>query len=345
MIAPSAKIVLTNSEPKGSQPVLIWPQILDRVNHLSQNLRMPTELNGAVSDIRAFNRFYTRQIGILGEGHLGTPFSLTEARVLYELANRPIPTAAALVQDLGLDAGYLSRILARFEKSGFLVRERSATDRRQHELRLTEAGRSAFLPLDDGASRQVEAMVRRLSEPDRERLLDSMHTIERLLGSHGREEYSIRTHRPGDIGWVTYRHGMLYKQEYGWDERFEALVADIAAKFIINFDPQRERCWIAEKGGERVGSIFLVKQSGEVAKLRLLLVEPTARGLGIGARLVDECVRFARDCGYRTITLWTQPELVSARRIYENAGFRLVREEPHCAFGIDMIGQVWEMAL
>jgi GNAT superfamily N-acetyltransferase len=189
-------------------------------------------------------------------------------------------------------------------------------------------------------------MIRRLSETDRERLVDSMKTIERLLGAEaGRRDFSIRTHRPGDIGWVTYRHGVLYKQEYGWDERFEALVADIAAKFIINFDPQRERCWIAEHEGERVGSVFLVKQSDEIAKLRLLLVEPQARGLGVGARLVDECVRFAREAGYSKITLWTQPELVAACRIYQKAGFQLVREEPHCAFGIDMVGQIWEMAL
>jgi DNA-binding MarR family transcriptional regulator/GNAT superfamily N-acetyltransferase len=307
---------------------------------------MSNELNGAVSEIRAFNRFYTRQIGILSEGQLGSPFSLTEVRVLYELAHRGTPTAAALGQDLGLDAGYLSRILAKFESSGFLMRERSESDRRQHELQLTEAGRNAFQPLDHGASRQVETMIRRLSETDRERLVNSMKTIARLLGAEaGRGDFSIRTHRPGDIGWVTYRHGVLYKQEYGWDERFEALVADIAAKFIVNFDQQRERCWIAEREGERVGSVFLVKQSDEIAKLRLLLVEPEARGLGVGGRLVDECVRFAREARYNKITLWTQPELVAARRIYQNAGFQLVQEEPHRAFGIDMVGQIWEMTL
>jgi len=300
-----------------------------------------------VAAVRAFNRFYTRRIGALGEGHLNSAFSLTEARVLYELAHRQEPVASELAADLGLDAGYLSRILLTFRKRGFLARKVSATDRRQSHLLLTQKGRKQFAPLDRGAAQAVAAMLEPLSPEQQGTLVEAMRAIEQLLG--GRPEskapYLLRPHQPGDIGWVIHRHGVIYAREYGYGELFEALVAEIAAKFLQNFDSRRERCWIAEKEGKIVGSVFLVKQSAEAAKLRLLLVEPAARGLGIGRRLVDECIRFARQAGYRTITLWTQAELHAAQHIYEKAGFRMVREQPHQDFGIPLTGQIWEMAL
>jgi len=300
-----------------------------------------------VAAVRAFNRFYTRRIGALGEGHLNSAFSLTEARVLYELAHRQEPVASELAADLGLDAGYLSRILLTFRKRGFLARKVSATDRRQSHLLLTQKGRKQFAPLDRGAAQAVAAMLEPLSPEQQGTLVEAMRAIEQLLG--GRPEskapYLLRPHQPGDIGWVIHRHGVIYAREYGYGELFEALVAEIAAKFLQNFDSRRERCWIAEKEGKIVGSVFLVKQSAEAAKLRLLLVEPAARGLGIGRRLVDECIRFARQAGYRTITQWTQAELHAAQHIYEKAGFRMVREQPHQDFGIPLTGQIWEMAL
>jgi len=297
--------------------------------------------------VRGFNRFYTRRIGVLGEGHLASPFSLTEVRVLYELAHREGPTASELAKDLGLDSGYLSRILLKFRKRGMLARKPSASDGRQSHLQFTPKGQKAFAPLERAATRDVAAMLRPLAAQDQASLVDAMHTIEQLLGARAASETPLvlRSHQPGDMGWVIHRHGALYAREYGYDERFEALVAEIAAKFIQNLDPRRERCWIAEKDGEIVGSVFLVKQSAKVAKLRLLLVEPSARGLGLGKRLVDECIRFARQAGYRTITLWTQETLHAAQHIYEKAGFRMVREQPHQDFGIPMVGQIWEMAL
>jgi DNA-binding MarR family transcriptional regulator/GNAT superfamily N-acetyltransferase len=300
-----------------------------------------------VAAVRSFSRFYTRRIGLLGEGHLHSPFSLTEVRVLYELAHRQGLTASELSRDLGLDAGYLSRILLKFRKRGFLERKRSASDGRQSHLLLTGKGRRAFAPLDRDASQEVAKVLSALSGKEQGRLVDAMRTIEQLLDTRpeSKAPYLLRPHQPGDMGWVIHRHGVLYAREYGYDERFEALVAEIAAKFIQNFDAKRERCWIAEKDGEIAGSVFLVKQSKAVAKLRLLLVEPAARGLGIGKRLVEECIRFARQAGYRTITLWTQEELHAAQHIYERAGFRMVREQPHREFGIPMVGQIWEMEL
>jgi DNA-binding MarR family transcriptional regulator/N-acetylglutamate synthase-like GNAT family acetyltransferase len=300
-----------------------------------------------VQAIRAFNRFYTRQIGVLGEKHLESPFSLTETRVLYEVAHREHPTASEIARELGLDAGYLSRILLRFEKQHLLARQRSAIDARQSHLQLTTEGRRAFAPLDRGASRQVGGMLKGLSDAERAQLVDAMHRIERLLAGQ-REmdgEVTLRPHRPGDMGWVVHRHGVLYAQEFGWDERFEALVAEIAAKFIQNFDPLRERCWIAEKDGAPAGSVFLVKASDEVAKLRLLLVEPEARGTGLGRRLVEECIAFARQSGYRKITLWTQNVLYAARHIYAKTGFRVVREERQQLFGPEMTAETWEREL
>lgn len=300
-----------------------------------------------VDRVRSFNRFYTGQIGVLRERMPDSPFSLTEARVFFELAHRKNPTATELAGELRLDAGYLSRILRRFEKRGFVSRKASTIDGRRSHLLLTRTGRKAFVPLDGGANREVGAMLAGLSMAEQGRLVGAMRTIETLIGAPAEPKatYLLRSHQPGDMGWIIYLHGTLYAREYGWDERFEALVAEIAAKFIQNFDPKRERCWIAERDGAVVGSVFLVKQSEEVAKLRLLIVDPAARGLGIGNRLVAECIGFARQAGYRTITLWTQQELRAAQHIYEKSGFRLVREAPHCQFGIPMVGQIWESTL
>jgi DNA-binding MarR family transcriptional regulator/GNAT superfamily N-acetyltransferase len=298
-----------------------------------------------VAAVRAFNRFYTRQIGLLTDRHLDSPFSLTEVRVLYELAHRQDPTASEIARDLGLDAGYLSRILLKFQKRRLLTRERSATDGRQSHLALTKLGKQVFSPLDRDASRQIAVLLEPLAPPRRRLLIDSMQTVQNILTKQPEPSYTLRPHRPGDIGWVTHRHGVLYFEEYGWGELFEALVAEIAAKFIRNFDPARERCWISEKDGAIVGSVFLVRHTDDIAKLRLLLVEPSARGLGLGRRLVQECIDFARAAGYRQITLWTQAELVAARRIYEKAGFHRTGVEKHNHFGPEMVGEVWDMTL
>jgi len=302
-----------------------------------------------VEAVRRFNRFYTKQIGVLQEHLLQSPFSLTEARVLYELAHHEQANATAtdLGAALGLDAGYMSRILSSFQKRGLLEKRTSKTDGRRSLLRLTPRGRKAFGKIDVTSHHEVGAMLGDLPADAQARLVGAMHTIEDLLGAEPdqRAPYLLRPHRAGDLGWVVQRHGMLYAEEYGWDEQFEALVADIVAKFIRELDPKRERCWIAEQGGENVGSVFLVKKSEGVAQLRLLLVDPNARGLGIGTRLVDECGRFARQAGYRKITLWTNSVLHAARKIYEKAGYRLVLEEPHHSFGADLIGQTWELEL
>ena len=304
-------------------------------------------LAAPISAIRRFNRFYTKQIGVLRDGHLDSPFSLAEVRVLYELAHQDGPTSADLARELGIDSGYLSRILRGFERRELVEKTKSENDARQAHLRLTDAGRAAFAGLDSRADDEIAALVERVSRDDWRRLTDAMRTIERVLAPthETKRSYLIRTHQPGDIGWVVYRHGVLYAREYGWDERFEAVVAQIVADFVHNFDPRRERCWIAEQDGERVGSVFLVKKTDTIAKLRLLLVEPKVRGLGIGHRLVDECIRFARHAQYQRITLWTNSILHAARRIYEQAGFRLVSEEPHAMFGENLVGQTWELEL
>ena len=306
-----------------------------------------TDFEQRVATVRRFNRFYTKQIGLLHQGYLESSFSLAEARVLYELAHRDKPAATELARELGLDAGYLSRILRGFERRRLIRRTPSKADRRQSHLSLTERGRAAFAPLNVRSRADIGAMLDRLGPGEQRRLIEAMQTIEGFLGApaESRAAYVLRPHQPGDMGWVVHRHGALYGQEYGWDEQFEALVAGVVAKFIQNFDPKRERCWIAEKDGEIVGSVFLVGASRTVAQLRLLLVEPKARGLGIGGHLVTECVRFARQVGYRKITLWTNSVLRAARRIYEAAGFRLVRKERHRSFGRDLIGETWELSL
>ena len=305
-------------------------------------------LRHRVGAVRRFNRFYTRRIGVLQEGLLKSPFSLTEARVIYELAQHDETTATELGAELGLDAGYRSRILRDFHERGLIGRRPLETDRRQTLLSLTAAGRTAFARLDAASGEQVASMLESLPEDRQERLLEAMAAIETLLGEAPSRPASgpvLRRPRPGDMGWVVHRHGVLYAREYGWDERFEALVAEIVAGFIRGHDPARERCWIAEWEGKAVGSVFLVQQSSEVAKLRCLLVEPRARGLGIGRRLVDECVAFARQLGYRKMTLWTNSVLVDARRLYEKAGFRCVHSEPNRDFGKSLIAETWELEL
>jgi len=311
----------------------------------------PAEANDAfdahVAAMRNFNRFYTRKIGVLNEGLLDSRFSLTEGRVLYELANRERPTATELCPDLGLDVGYLSRILRRFEQGGLIARTTSRTDGRQSLLALTAKGRAAFAPLDSRSRQEIGILMGGLGQPDQAHLVAAMATIERLLGARNGNgaPYLLRPHRPGDMGWVVHRHGALYAHEYGFDERFEALVAEIVAKFIAHFDSKKDRCWIAERDGDIIGSVFLVKKTKTIAKLRLLLVEPSARGLGLGARLVDECLRFARQAGYRKITLWTNDVLHAARHIYVKAGFRKIGSERHHSFGHDLVGETWERDL
>jgi len=299
--------------------------------------------------VRAFNRFYTHQVGVLGDRHLRSPFSLTEMRVLYELAHRKDPTATALRRDLGLDAAYLSRILRTFQNQGLVARTAAPDDRRRSLLRLTAKGRAAFSPLEARARREMSAMLGTLSSGAQRSVVRSMATIQSLLAAPTQAApaaYRLRAHAPGDIGWVVHRHGVLYAREYGYNAEFEALVARIAADFLDNLDPAREHCWIAEQDGDIVGSVFLVRKSASVAKLRMLLVEPHARGLGLGKRFVDECIRFARRAGYRKITLWTQSELDAARTLYQRAGFRCVGRRTHDSFGkTGLVAETWELAL
>ena len=301
-----------------------------------------------IAAVRQFNRFYTKQIGVLEEGLLGSPFSLTEVRVLYEIANGAGVGAAELAARLHIDAGYLSRMLARFHKQGLVHFASNPKDRRRSLLSLTAKGKKTFGALDTRQQKEVAALIDPVPPPARRRLLQSMSAIEQILGAPtcAKEPYLLRSHQPGDIGWVTYRHGVLYAQEYGYDERFEALVAKIVGEFIEHLDPARERCWIAERDGEIVGSVFLVKKSATVAKLRLLYVEPSARGLGIGERLIAECIRFARQARYRKITLWTQSELGAARHLYLKAGFKRTAEHPHQSFGRDdLVAETWELTV
>ena len=306
-----------------------------------------TAFDRRVGAVRRFNRFWTRRIGVLREGYLESPFSLTEVRVLYELAHREDTTASELGKVLGLDAGYLSRILRGFEERGLIAKKPSETDGRRSLLRLTEGGQEAFVPLDARSREDVGAMLEALSAAEQDRLVGAMRTIERLIGARPEPKvpYLLRQHEPGDMGWVVHRHGVLYAREYGWDERFEALVARIVVDFVDYYDPAKERCWIVEMAGEIVGCVFVVKASDTVAKLRLLLVEPEARGLGLGTHLVEECIRFARGRGYEKLTLWTNSVLDAARRIYEEKGFEVVEEEEHHSFGKDLIGQNWELKL
>ncbi len=305
------------------------------------------ETSEEIAVFRRFNRFYTRIIGTLSEHLLETPYSLAEARILYELAHRQNVTAKELVGELSLDPGYLSRILRKFQEAGLVEKETSSADARLNLLKLTQRGRAAFGELNQLSNKQARELLDSLPPSKREELLRSMQNIEEVMTHKISAPYILRHHRPGDMGWVTSRHGALYAQEYGWDEHFEALVARIVADFIIDYDPKRERCWIAERNGDRLGCIFLVKhpEQSDTARLRLLLVEPSARGLGLGKALVNECVSFASTAGYKKVTLWTQSILTAAHHIYQQAGFKLVHEEPHHSFGADLIGQTCELSL
>lgn len=299
-----------------------------------------------VKAVRGFNRFYTRQIGVLGEDYLESPFSLAEVRILYELAHRGQLTASTLAKELALDPGYLSRIVRRLRQHDLIAAEASVSDRRQRLLTLTPHGRETFAPLQDRARAAVAVLLERLSPTDQERLVGAMRTIEQILDPQpAAVPYILRPPHAGDLGWIVQRHGAVYAAEYGWNEEFEALVAGIVAKFAEQHDPRRECCWIAERNGEPVGSVMLVTHTPTVAKLRLLLVEPHARGLGIGARLVDECIRFARTAGYESMTLWTNSVLTAARRIYAKAGFQLTASEPFHGFGHDLVSETWDLAL
>jgi DNA-binding MarR family transcriptional regulator/GNAT superfamily N-acetyltransferase len=297
-----------------------------------------------VEAVRRFNRFYTRRVGALRAGLLGSPYPLPEARLLYELGQRRRCTASELARELDLDAGYLSRLVQSLKRRGLLQAARSTQDARASVLSLTAKGRKAFTLLDARSREDVSAMLGALADADQARLLAAMRTVERLLGDE-KGEIVLRAHRPGDMGWVVQAHGELYAREYGWDERFEGLVAGIVDQFIADFDPQRSRCWIAEIEGERVGSVFLVQASKTVAKLRLLIVDPGARGRGLGKRLVQECIAFARAKGYRRLVLWTQSNLAAARAIYRACGFELKKTEKHASFGVKLTGEYWELAL
>lgn len=300
--------------------------------------------------VRAFNRFYTQRIGVLDDTPLNGPFSLTEARVLYELAHRTEPTAAELCRELALDRGYLSRILARFEKQGFVERLRSAFDGRQSHIKLTRAGAQTFAGIDRAWQDATESLIASLSPRKRKRLVSAMGRIEVLLGQRQNDAenvrpISLREPHAGDMGWIVQRHGIVYGEEYGWNLEFEGLVAEIVAAFVKDYQPDRERCWIADKGGAPVGCIFLVRETDAIGRLRLLFVDPGVRGQGVGRQLVDACIDQARRAGYRKLTLWTNDVLVSARRIYQAAGFTLVREWPDRKFGKDLIGQDWDLEL
>jgi DNA-binding MarR family transcriptional regulator/N-acetylglutamate synthase-like GNAT family acetyltransferase len=304
-------------------------------------------LEDRINAIRRFNRFITRQIGVLREGLLHTPYSPTEARIIFELANNETLTASELINDLGLDAGYLSRMITSLEGKGIVEKTRSKSDGRQRLLHLTSEGQSAFELLDKRSRDEVTDMLDDLEEKDQQRLFKAMQTIEDIFseGLKYSQPYVLRLHEPGDMGWITHRHGVIYAEEYGWDERFEALVAQIGSDFLRNYNPKKERCWIAEMDGEIVGSVFVTQDSEKVARLRLLLVEPKARGLGLGTRLVEECIRFSKRNGYEKLVLWTNSVLEAARHSYKKLGFELVEEEKHHSFGHDLVGETWEKSL
>ena len=299
-----------------------------------------------VQAVRGFNRFYTRRIGVL-DPYLGGELSLTEVRVLYELAHNDQPTAGELGRALGLDAGYLSRILRRFEQRGWIERSPSPADARQSLLRLTAAGGQAFAPLQQRSHDDAAALLAPLPRPQRDGVIAAMATLQRALGDAAAAPRTIvlRDPRPGDMGWVVQQHGEIYAREYGYSSEFEALVADVAAAYLRKFDPAWEKGWIAELDGERVGAVFVVRKSATVAQLRLLILSPEARGLGLGKRLVDECIAFARGKGYRKMVLWTNGQLDAARAIYAARGFRRVSADKMHAYGQDLVGETWELAL
>ena len=300
-----------------------------------------------VAAVRAFNRFYTQHLGVLQDGWLDSPFSLTEARVLHEIKQRAHATASDIAHDLGLDAGYLSRILRRFHNGGLIRKTVSPHDARQSFLAITARGRQAYAPLETRTLRYVGAVLGRLAAPEQEQLVTAMRAIQTMIGSEPKTQSKIvlRQPRTGDLGWMVARHAELYEREYGWAENFEGVCAQIVADFAGKYDPQCERGWIAEMDGRNVGSVLLVKETDAVARLRLLLVDPVARGRGLGTRLTENCVRFARRHGYRRITLWTHSVLTAARHIYERAGFRLTSSEPRHSFGQDVVAEYWDLML
>jgi DNA-binding MarR family transcriptional regulator/N-acetylglutamate synthase-like GNAT family acetyltransferase len=318
---------------------------LPKSTFLDETMEVRTAIPAQLVDaVRRYNRFYTLRLGLLNQHLVDSRWSLTEARVLYELAHRQDPAAADLSRDLSLDPGYLSRLLQRFAAAGLIERRRSDRDARRHPVQLTAAGHEQFAALDRGARRQVERLLEPLASGEREALVAAMDAIERRLDA-GAQPVALRDLAPGDVGWIVERHGALYATEFGYDATFEALVARIGADFLQQRDPARERGWIAERAGVRVGSVLLVRADEQTAKLRLLLVEPAARGAGVGRALVDACTAFAREAGYRRITLWTQSHLAAARAIYEAAGYQRVAEEAHRSFGLDLVSETWMLAL
>lgn len=304
-------------------------------------------MQALIKNIRHFNRFYTKQIGLLNEHIVESPFSLTEARIMYELAHNENLTASQLSAGLGIDTGLLSRILRQFEKRNFILRKKSENDARQSILNLTAQGKKEFESLNSLSSNQIESLLNNLTADEQKRLIKAMNEIETILGGKKVEDKSfiLRNPNAGDFGWVVQKNGEVYAEEYNWDEEYEGLVAGIVADFIKNFDAKRERCWIAEKDGANIGAVFLVKKDETTANLRLLIVDPKARGLGIGKRLVEECTRFAKKAGYKKITLWTNNVLLAARHIYEKEGYKVVKEESHHSFGHDLVGETWELEL
>jgi DNA-binding MarR family transcriptional regulator/GNAT superfamily N-acetyltransferase len=310
---------------------------------------MPVPSHNVIDSIRRFNRFYTRQIGVLNAGFLDSPYSLTEVRILYELSSGSSSTVTELSRNLGIDLGYVSRIVSAFTRKGLITRKKSSRDGRAMTVTLSTKGRSVFRDLDRRQQQQIELLLKPVSPADQQTLLGALDSVEHLLGGHDSPRanaVTLRDRRPGDIGWIIHRQAVLYHQEYGWSEQYEAVISEILARFIQNFDPKCERSWIAERDKRIVGSIFCVRKSRTVAQLRLLYVEPSARGLGVGTQLVNECILFARAKGYRKLVLWTNSVLHSARRIYEAAGFKLIHEEAHDSFGKQRLhAQTWELSL
>lgn len=307
-------------------------------------------LKRQVDAMRRFNRFYTKKIGVLKKNVEGSTLSLTEVRVLYELAHNPNLTASDIIELLQLDAGYLSRILQNLIKNKYIIRRHSSEDKRFMHISLTKKGEQLFNKLNKSTNIEVSDLLSQVPDNNRHLIIEAMQTIETHMNgastttSTPPPPYLLRAHQSGDMGWIVYRHGVIYAP-LGYDLTFEALVAEICAKFIHNFDPKRERCWMAEQNGTIIGTVMLVKQTNTTAKLRLLLVEPATRGMGVGSRLVEECTRFAREAGYKKVVLWTQSELLEARRIYKNAGYCLIKEEPHHSFGKDLVAETWELKL
>ena len=300
----------------------------------------------SIDAVRRFNRFYTRRIGVLARDFMGSPYTLPEARLIYELGQAPQTTATVLGRGLSMDLGYLSRLLQSLRRRGLVQAQRASHDARHALLSLTDKGRKAFALLNSRSRDQVGTLLAGVGQQDRNTLVAAMHDIEVLLaGKTEKQGFVLRAHRPGDMGWVVERHGAIYFEEYGWGALFEALVADVVRNFLLNFDPAREHCWIAERGGERVGCVFVVKQSPTVAKLRLLIVERQARGSGLGRSLVRECIDFSREKGYRKLVLWTHANLTAARNIYRKLGFELVKTEAHRRFGPRVVGEFWELKL